>query len=429
LGRVIDDGDPGYSETARWATTDGVGGMGGDIAYFPAGRLGGSSATWTFTDLPAGQYDVFATWALFSYQRPTKVPLEILDGATSRAKVHVNQEEEPQGEKVDGHPWQKLATVRVDSGTLKVVLSTAARGRWVVADAVRVVPAGGGKARVIDNQDVGFTEQPGWLLHDEGFAGDAHYLRGTKDPEREATVSWVFERVEPGVYELFATWPAGVSRMTVRYTVLAGDQPKGTVQIDQSRQPADLLARGTLWASLGQFVVEGGSLRVVLSNVGSKDNVMADAMALLPRGRAPGVILDDADPSFISAIKMKTIGRSFRGEGHRFPANRIDPETPPAMWKVDQLRAGRYRVMATWRGYHEHCRRAVFRATADGTVLATGTVDQSVDPQGPRFEGAVWQEIGIIRHAGGPATIEVTASADAEGHVVADGIWLRTTER
>ena len=287
LERVIDDGDPGYSETARWATTDGVGGVGGDIAYFPAGRLGGSSATWTFTDLPAGQYDVFATWALFSYQRPTKVPLEILDGATSRAKVHVNQEEEPQGEKVGGFPWQKLATVRIDSGTLKVVLSTAAQGRWVVADAVRVVPAGGGKVRVIDNQDAGFTEQPSWLLHDEGFGGDSHYLRGTKDREREATASWVFEGVESGVYELFATWPAGVSRMTVRCTVFAGEQPKGNVQIDQSRQPADLLARDTLWASLGQFVVEGGSLRVVLSNLGSKENVMADAMALLPCGRAP----------------------------------------------------------------------------------------------------------------------------------------------
>jgi hypothetical protein len=283
---------------------------------------------------------------------------------------------------------------------------------------------------MIDNQDVDFTEQPGWLLHDEGFAGDAHYLRGTKDREREATASWTFEGVEPGVYELFATWPAGVSRMTVRYTVSAGQQTKGNVQIDQSRQTADLLARGTLWASLGQFVVEGGSLRIVLSNVGSKDNVMADAMALLPRGCAPGVILDDADPSFISEMKTKTIGKSFRGEAHRFPAKSIDPETPPAMWKIDQLPAGRYRVMATWRGYHEHCRQAVYRVTADDReVLMTGDVDQSEPPQGPRFEGVLWQEIGVVRHAGGPATIAVTASPDAQGRVVADGIWLRPAEQ
>jgi hypothetical protein len=152
-------------------------------------------------------------------------------------------------------------------------------------------------------------------------------------------------------------------------------------------------------------------------------------MALLPRGRAPGVIVDDADPSFITSVNMKTIGRSFRGDAHRFPANRIDPETPPAIWKVDQLPAGQYRVMATWRGYHEHCRRTIYRVIADGKVLATGTVDQSVGPQGPRFEGAVWQEIGIIHHTGGPATIEATTSPDAQGYVVADGIWPRYVEQ
>jgi len=130
-----------------------------------------------------------------------------------------------------------------------------------------------------------------------------------------------------------------------------------------------------------------------------------------------------------NAGKMKTINHSFRGNAHRFPANRIAPKTPPAKWSVDPLPAGRYRVMATWRGHHEHCRQAVYRATAGGKVLATGIVDQSASPQGPRFEGVMWQEIGIIRHAGCPAITEMTVSHDAQGHVVADGIWLRPAER
>jgi hypothetical protein len=77
----------------------------------------------------------------------------------------------------------------------------------------------------------------------------------------------------------------------------------------------------------------------------------------------------------------------------------------------------------------EHCRRAIYRVIAeDREVLTAGDVDQSEPPQGPRFEGVLWQEIGIIRHAGGPATVEVTASPDSQSHVVADGIWLRPVE-
>jgi hypothetical protein len=428
LARVIDDGDAGYGETARWLTKDGAGGMGGSIAYFPAGRLGGSTATWTFADLPAGQYDVFATWPLFSYSRPSRVPLDILDGATSRAKVYVNQDAEPEGETVDGRPWQRLANVKVASGTLKVVLGTAARGRWVVADAVRIVPAGGGEARVIDNEDAGFTRQPGWLLHDQGFEGDARYLRGTKKREAEATARWAFDGLEPGVYELFATWPAGVSRMPVNYSVFCGNTPKGTVRIDQGRRPDDLLARDTLWASLGAFVVEARSIRVVLSNVGAKENVMADAMALLRGERRVGVLLDDADERFTSTVKTKTIDRAFRGRAQRFPAKRIDPKIPPARWKVRDLPAGRYRVMATWFANGNHCRQSVYRVTSGGTVLVTATVDQSAKPQGPRFEGAVWQKVGILQSGGGPVAIHLTAPTNAEGHVVADGIWLRPVE-
>jgi hypothetical protein len=41
----------------------------------------------------------------------------------------------------------------------------------------------------------------------------------------------------------------------------------------------------------------------------------------------------------------------------------------------------------------------------------------------------VWQEIGNIHHTGGPASIEVTASHDAQGHVVVDGIWLQPAEQ
>jgi len=281
--RVIDDGDAGFEDASQWLTTDGGGGFGGDIAYYQAGPGGGSTATWTFTDLPAGEYDVYATWPLFSYQRPTKVPVEILDGRTSRAQVAVNQDALPQGEEADGVAWQALARAKVDSGTLKVVLSNAARGRWVVADAVRIVPAGGGQARTIDNGQAGYSEQPRWLAHDRGFGGDSRYVRGDKEKERAGQASWTFDGVEPGVYEVFVTWPAGANRTAVLYTVFDGERQKASVRLDQTTQPSDLLALGATWASLGEFAAGGGSIRVVLSSHGAKNDVLADAVALSAR--------------------------------------------------------------------------------------------------------------------------------------------------
>ena len=283
LARVIDDGDASFEDSAQWVRTGKAGGFGGDVAFYAAGPSGGSTATWTFTDLPAGEYEVFATWPLFSYQRPDRVPVEIFDGTTSRAKGSVNQDAEPQGTQQDGRPWQSLAKVKIASGTLKVVLSNAARGRWVVADACRVVPAAGGDARTIDNGDPGYTEQARWLVTDRGVGGSSRYLRGTKAKDREARASWTFADLKPGVYEVFVTWPPpGASPVTVNYGVFDGSQSKGEIEIDQARQPRDLLARGRTWARLGEFAVASGSLKVLLSNVDAKQ-MMADAVALLPR--------------------------------------------------------------------------------------------------------------------------------------------------
>ena len=424
LARVVDDGEAGFEDTSQWVTTDTVGGFGGDMAFYPAGPGGGTTATWTFADLPGGEYEVFVTWPLFSYQRPKRVPLEILDGTTSRAKASVNQDAEPKGQVQDGRPWQSLGKVKITSGTLKVVLSNAAQGRWVVADAVRVVPSAGGQARTIDNGDAGYAEQASWLVTDRGFGGSSRYLRGTKDKQREATASWMFADLQPGVYEVFATWPPGSSRMTVGYTVFDGEQTKAQVRINQARQPRDLLARDATWASLGEFVVANGSLKVVLSNLGAKSNVMADAVALSPRGQQVGTILDEADEGFDAAVQGGKIGHSFRGQGLRFNAKQTKEAPVVATWKLDALPAGRYRVMATWLGNRAHRPKVTYHVVEGDAELAAGVVDQTQQPVGRRFEGAAWQEIGVIKAGGGPVEVRLVPDPKADGHVVADAVWF-----
>jgi VCBS repeat-containing protein len=433
LARVIDNDDEGFEDRASWlySQTDGYQ---GDFNFYPAGSGGGTTATWTFEALPRGEYAVYAAWPQFSYQRPSRVAMEIFDGSTSRAQVNVNQNAPSRGEEFDGVAWKQLDTVEVASGTLKVTISNAARGRWVVADAVRIVPVNdagepSGEGRVIDNGDAGFTEQARWIAHDEGFDGDSRYLRGVKQKEREATATWTFDEIEPGVYELFATWPGGSNRTGVDYQVFDGEQAKPAVGVWQGRSPSDLLARGTQWASLGTFVVEEGPLRVVLSNHGRKANVMADAVALLPRGREPGPIIDDADERFSVDGPAEDIRHGLGDGAVRSSPTHLQGKT--GVWNAGELAPGRYRVLATWFGYTNHCPQATYQVVAGDRTLAERTVDQTGQPDGPRFEGLRWNEIGVIDVARGTGPIEVRlgAPADVDGKLVFDAVYLQPIER
>jgi hypothetical protein len=56
--------------------------------------------------------------------------------------VSVNESQAPQGTDYGGVPFQQIATVTIDSGTLTVVLSnTGTNNAYIIANAVRIAPA------------------------------------------------------------------------------------------------------------------------------------------------------------------------------------------------------------------------------------------------------------------------------------------------
>src|SRR5690606_20377691 len=73
---TLDNSAAGFATTGTWAT--GLEGLGGTCRYSSAV---GSTATWTFTGLDAGQYRVYATWTPYA-NRPTAVPYAVTDGST-----------------------------------------------------------------------------------------------------------------------------------------------------------------------------------------------------------------------------------------------------------------------------------------------------------------------------------------------------------
>jgi len=101
---------------------------------------GPGEAVWTFTELAAGSYDVFATW--HAHERQASDAVYTVRGDGDPLDVEVNQRFEPLGQELGGRPWQRLATVEVDEDGVVVRLSGPAGGPadgTLIADAILLV--------------------------------------------------------------------------------------------------------------------------------------------------------------------------------------------------------------------------------------------------------------------------------------------------
>ena len=146
---IVDNGQPGYAETGTgWA--DWAAGYNGSLRYHAAGT-GADTASWQASGLPAGYYNVQATWNAAG-NHASNAPYAIYDGNTLVTTVLVDQRPNPSGTTVGGATFQGLATVQITSGTLRIVLSDNTDG-FIVADAVRIVavpaPTGGRLAALV----------------------------------------------------------------------------------------------------------------------------------------------------------------------------------------------------------------------------------------------------------------------------------------
>jgi hypothetical protein len=135
---VVDNGQPGYAETGSgW--TDWAAGYNGGLRFHAPGG-GADTASWQASGLPAGYYTVQATWNASS-NHASNASYAIYDGSTLLGVVVVDQRPAPSGGvTLGGVVFQTLATVRITTGPLRVVLSDNTDG-YVVADAVYIVPA------------------------------------------------------------------------------------------------------------------------------------------------------------------------------------------------------------------------------------------------------------------------------------------------
>src|SRR5262249_52046660 len=136
---IVDNNDPGYSETGGPWLTESVPSFNGTERYAASSGDGSTAAIWQVTNLAAGTYQVQVTWHAF-YNEPTNAPYAIYDGTTLLQTVLVDQTQVPSGTSYSGVPFQTLATVKVTRGTLQVVVKTSGNSKWDVDHTESIMP-------------------------------------------------------------------------------------------------------------------------------------------------------------------------------------------------------------------------------------------------------------------------------------------------
>lgn len=262
---IIDNGGAGYSETgAGWGTWQGEGEYGSNFRYASSA---GNTATWAFSGLANGIYDVYGTWP-GSASRTAAAPYSFSDSLASTA---VNQKVAPASDfTAGGSAFQKLGSVHVVDGTFDVTLNSVATLQ-VIADAMALEAV---DAYIIDDGDPGFSKTGTW-----GKAGASYYVN---DGGAAASASWNFTGLANETYAIYATWPEQGNRSTeAPYTFSDGVLP---TTVNQRNAPnGGYVSAGVSFQEIGVVTVADGNFTVTLTDDTSTNAltfVMANAMAL-----------------------------------------------------------------------------------------------------------------------------------------------------
>jgi hypothetical protein len=278
--QVVDDGDDGFSTVGTWNSV--AGGYLADMSYVLHGT-GSRTARWTYSIEP-GIFRVSATWQA-SANRVTDAPFEVLwgnDGGalTSLHTQALDQTQAPNDLSDSGAVWEDLGSTHTITGTTLVVeLTDDATGPGVViADAIRVervadLPQ---PVQIVDNGDPAHALTGTWNSSAVGYLADMHWV-GSGTGSKVST--WTFT-VEPGDYDIAATWVASTNRATdAPFRILDGATPLATVDVNQENAPDDFVDAGAAWENIGSHTITGTALVVELSD-DANQLVIADAIRI-----------------------------------------------------------------------------------------------------------------------------------------------------
>jgi hypothetical protein len=388
---IIDNSSPsGFSTVGNWTLWTNQGYLGNlDEAV---GRTGTDVATWSFANLPAGQYRVSATWNPYS-NRATNAPYTLLDGSTSLGMVLINQQNSPASLTDAGAFWQDLGNFQIRNGSLTVQLADAGNGN-VEADAIRlqwIAPLPQGAiAQVLD----------GTTTVANGTGSDS---LGSTLVGIPVTKTFTVQNTGTQNLTLYApiTLPAGFSLSSGfgSTTLAPGTSTSFTVRLDA--------------ASTGSY-----SGQVSFGTSDPNNNPYTFTIS----GTVTNVsIIDDSQPGFSTVGSwLQYTGSGYLGNVHdAIGRNGADV----ASWTFSNLAPGQYRVSATWTPYGDRATNAPYTVLDGSTALTTVPVNQQLAPSGFTDAGAQWLDLGNFQIRSGSLVVQLSDLAN--GNVIADAIRLQ----
>jgi len=420
-GTTILDEESAVLTGATWGS--GGGGYNNDCRY---SNEAPAVATYTFTGLGSGLYDLMATWPTHA-NRSSDVSISINGGPA----IRVNQELTGAGVYTAGSTPASIfhylgAPVAPVGGQITVALSNNRSGAndYLLADAVALRPAGP-RSIVMDNTSNGFATTFTGGNTTEGFLSGIKYSSPSAGAAGELA-TWSFTDVPGGRYRVLSTWSTNANRtQAAPYSVWDGAAQLGSSRVNQEAAPnrgfgGDMTADGAAWRNLGVYTVSGGAIQVQVQGVanGGTDYVIADGVRLEP-------IFSNGQTTRLGV---------FRGREWHFaesPAAQSIWKTNPG-WGTSAL--GDRPVMGDWNGDGNDT-IGVFRSGGDNrwyfnnTLESTGTDFYTTSwgsgalgdwPVAGDWDGDGKDGIGVFRRTGNTAGNDMWYLSNSAAHPASD---------
>ncbi|MBI3466995.1 MAG: choice-of-anchor D domain-containing protein, partial [Planctomycetes bacterium] len=348
---IIDNGGAGSSDADSWQTA-GLG-FNGTSRYVLGGDVN-DVATWTFSGLTAGRYRVSATWPANTDLYTAQAPFTILDGASPRDKVLVNQRVAPNDVLDSGVMWDYLSIVEITGTSLVVKLDGSDSAYYTLADGVRI-------ERVGDPP----TSEPEIIVVAEGRniadeTGRASF--GTTEIGTPVQITFTVVNVGTDTLTL-----SGSPAVPSGFTLVSGFGSSSLAAGASTTFAVELTA-----AAAGNF---SGELSF------ASDDADEATFNFAVTGTVTTLeIVDDGDFGFQEVGTWE--GSTAWGYGGDFHAEANDPGQGDqyVTWNFTGLEPGDYSVYADWVGNPLYATNAPYTIYDNTTQVDSEAVDQSHNP-------------------------------------------------